>query len=158
MGRNKVEATDRIPERIDVFLAGVIQGSQAGTEIESQSYRDRLKDIFAEKAPGLVVYCPFENHSSSVEYDDEQGREVFLHHLELCQKARMLVAYLPTASLGTAIEIWECRKAGVPIIAISPMYHNWVLRFFVDLILPDLDAFEKWLTPESFESLANGRT
>ena len=140
----------RIP---DVFIAGVIQGSQAGTEIESQDYRTRIKEIFAEKIPELFVYCPFEQHSSSVEYDDEQGRTVFLHHLQMARESKLLIAYLPTASLGTSIEIWEARNAGVPIIAISPMFHNWVLRFFTNKILPDLESFEKWLTKERLDAL-----
>lgn len=147
-----MEATKLIPKKVDVFLAGVIQASQGGRNIESQDYRKELKRIFAEKAPELLVYCPFEHHSDSVEYDDDQGRRVFLDHLECCRKAQLLIAYLPEASLGTSIEIWESYNAGVPILAISPMNHNWVLRFFTDMILPDLDAFEKWLTPDTLNS------
>lgn len=142
-----------VPEKIDVFLAGVIQGSQDGRGIESQNYRDRLKNIFADKIPELNVYCPFENHSASVEYDDEQGRKVFLDHLEMAKNAQLLLAYLPTASLGTSIELWECHKNNVPVIAISPMNHNWVLRFFTDLIFPDIESFESWLTRENYDKL-----
>lgn len=141
-----------IPKKVDVFLAGVIQASQDGRNIESQDYRKRLKRIFAQKVPELTVYCPFENHSDSVEYNDNQGRQVFLDHLECCRNARLLIAYLPVASLGTSVEIWESYNAGVPILAISPMTHNWVLRFFTNMILPDLEAFEKWLSPQNLQS------
>lgn len=144
-----------MPKKVDVFLAGVIQGSQTGEGIESQDYRTALKDIFARKIPELNVYCPFEHHSSSVEYDDETGKKVFLDHLELCKSAQLLVAYLPTASLGTSIEVWEAHHAGVPIVAISGMTHNWVLRFFTDKIFSDLQAFEDWLTPLRFQSLTH---
>ena len=145
---------EKQPERVDVFLAGVIQASQAGTGIESQDYREQLKRIFAERLPHLNVYCPFSNHSSSVEYDDQQGRRVFLDHLQMCREARLIIAYLPHASLGTGIEVWEAHNAGVPVVAISPMKHNWVLRFFADLIVPDLTAFSDWLTRENFQALA----
>jgi hypothetical protein len=140
-------------QKVDVFLAGVIQGSQQGKLIDSQDYRTKLQAIFAEKLPALNVYCPYQNHSSSVKYDDEQGRKVFLDHLEMAKNAQLLIAYLPEASLGTAVEIWECHKAAVPIVAISPMAHNWVLRFFTDTILPDLDAFARWLTPQTYADL-----
>ena len=144
---------EKNPEKVDVFLAGVIQGSQTGRLIESQDYRDRIKEIFARKAHGWTVYCPFENHSASVEYGDEEGRKVFLHHLALCRTARLLVAYLPFASLGTSIEIWEAHNAGVPVVAISPMNHNWVLRFFCKRIFVDLEAFENWLSLENLQEL-----
>jgi len=150
-----MESPKMIPEKVDVFLAGVIQGSQSGKQIDSQDYRSELKKIFADKIPELLVYCPFEHHSTSVKYDDTQGKKVFLDHLDLCKSARLLIAYLPNASLGTSIEIWEAHRAGVPIVAISPMAHNWVLRFFTDQILPDLDAFEQWLTRERFEELTH---
>ena len=148
-----MEATRNEQTRADVFLAGVIQGSQDGTDIESQSYRETLRQMFATKVPEWDVYCPFENHSSSVEYDDEQGRRVFLDHLEMVRNARLLIAYLPTASLGTSIEIWEAHNAGVPIVAISPMAHNWVLRFFTDRIFPDLKRFEDWLDRSNLDAL-----
>jgi hypothetical protein len=148
-----VVLAEKTEQSVDVFLAGVIQASQPGTGIESQDYRERLKELFAKKLPHLAVYCPYSNHSSSVEYDDEQGKKVFLDHLQMCREARLLVAYLPTASLGTSIEIWEAHNAGVPIVAISPMSHNWVLRFFTDTIVPDFESFEKWLTPENFNAL-----
>ena len=138
---------------IDVFLAGVIQGSKIAEEIEEQSYRDRLLELFAAKLPEVKAYCPFSHHSTSINYTDEEGEAVFLHHLQMVRDSKLLVAYLPEASLGTAIEIWEARDAGVPIVAISPMKHNWVLRFFTARIFPDLDAFESWLTPENYRAI-----
>ncbi len=152
-----MEIKKHYPKRIDVFLAGVIQGSLSGTGIESQNYRDRLKDIFQKVDPGLIVYCPFEHHCDSVEYDDQEGRRVFLKHLDMAKTARLLICYLPTASLGTAIELWECHKSGVPIVAISPMSHNWVLRFFSDKIFPDIDAFEGWLNQDRLKEMLLAR-
>lgn len=158
MERTETTRQNEPPDRVDVFLAGIIQGSQAGQKIESQSYRDRLKEIFARELPKLDVYCPFEHHQESIDYDDDQGRRVFLRHLEMCRHARLLVAYLPTASLGTAIEIWECHRAGVPIVAISPMNRNWVLRFFTQHIFPDLEAFASWLSADTFGQITSAKT
>ena len=149
----EMEVKKQYPKSIDVFLAGVIQGSQAGTRIEEQDYRKRLQNIFEKVDPDLEVYCPFEHHSDSVEYDDQEGKKVFLKHLDMAKTARLLVCYLPTASLGTSIELWECNKSKVPIVAISPMAHNWVLRFFTGMVFPTMDDFERWLTPKNLEKL-----
>jgi hypothetical protein len=43
--------------------------------------------------------------------------------------------------MGTALEIFSAERAGVPVVAVSPMVHNWVLRSFARRIYPDLESF-----------------
>ncbi len=133
----------------DFFLGGVIQGSIQEQSVHSQDYREHIKNILARQVPGLRVFCPVEEHRSSVLYDDDDARRVFFGHLELVRQSRGMIAYLPVASLGTAVEMEIARQAEIPIITISPMRLNWVIRLYSRLVFPDLDAFTAWASPEN---------
>ncbi len=132
-----------MPKRF--FLAGIIQGSQRGRRLYPQDYRERIKRALEERFPRAVIFCPYELHPNSIDYDSEKGKETFLRMIEEAKRSDCLVAYLPEASLGTAIEIWECYKSGVPIWTISPMGENWVVKFFSTKIFPSLSDFETYL-------------
>lgn len=144
---------DSMQKKYDFFLAGVIQGSMLEKQVHEQDYRERLKEILATAAPGRVVYCPVENHRQSVEYSDAEAREVFFDHLDIIRQCRVMIAYLPTASMGTAVEMEICRQEHIPVVAISPLRHNWVVRLYSAAVLPDLAAFAAWLTPANLASL-----
>jgi len=137
----------------DFFLAGVIQGSISGLEVHQQDYREEIKEILARRAPGRSLFCPVENHRHSVFYADEEAREVFFGHLEILRQSRVMIAYLPTASMGTAVEMEICRQAEIPVVSITPLKHNWVIRLYSQAVLPDLAAFAEWLTPEHLAAL-----
>lgn len=109
-----------------IFIAGIIQGSIKGKEVYPQDYRKKLKEVLKRYFPRTNIYCPWENHSDALEYTDEEARETFLKHVELVKRSKLLVAYLPEASMGTAIEMWEACKNGVEVWTITPMRHNWV--------------------------------
>ncbi|MDP8223089.1 MAG: nucleoside 2-deoxyribosyltransferase [Candidatus Lernaella stagnicola] len=140
-------------KKYDFFIAGVIQGSIAEKQVHAQDYRDEIKKVLAEKAPERSVFCPVEEHCNSVEYSDEEAREVFFGHLDILRQARVMIAYLPVASMGTAIEMEVCRAEGIPIIAVSPMAHNWVIRLYSQAVVPDIAALAAWLTPERLAEL-----
>ncbi|MCC6156828.1 MAG: hypothetical protein IT350_02160 [Deltaproteobacteria bacterium] len=133
----------------DFFLAGVIQGSRADRDVEPQDYRTRIKDAVATKTPTRTIYCPVDHHRDSPAYDDADAARVFHHHIELATRCRFLIAVLPTASMGTAIEMWECARAGVPVLAITPMTHNWVVRLFSAKVFRDIDEFRAWLSEDA---------
>ena len=128
-----------------IFLAGIIQGSIKGKEVYPQDYREKLKNIFRRSFPDHEIYCPWENHSNAIEYSDEEAKRTFLHHIDLVKKAKLLVAYLPEASMGTAIEMWEAYKSGVEVWSITPMIHNWVVRITSKRIFKNLDELEGFL-------------
>jgi len=140
-------------KKYDFFLAGVIQGSRNGHDVHDQDYRDVIKDILAKKAPGLSVFCPVENHRESVQYTDDEAREVFFGHLEILKQSRAMIAYLPTASMGTAVEMEIARRNDIPIITISPLSLNWVVRLYSRVILSDYEEFAAWATPENLAAL-----
>ena len=82
------------------------------------------------------------NHSGSIEYDDSTGREVFFGHNRMCREIDVLVAFVPEASMGTAIEMWEAHKNGKIVITVSPLTHNWAVRFLSDVVYGEVAELE----------------
>ncbi len=132
-----------------IFIAGIIQGSCQGKDVWSQDYRSRLKALLAKAFPGWEVYCPVENHPESVEYTDQEARETFMYHIDLVKRSSLIVAYLPSASMGTAVEMWEAYKKGIPVWTVTPMLENWVVRITSTRIFPSLEALEEFLKASS---------
>jgi hypothetical protein len=124
------------------FLAGIMQGSHVGELLHNQDYRARLKSLLAEAFPGSSVYDPLADHRESLGYDDAKAREVFFHHNRLCREVDVVIAYIPEATMGTAIEMWEAHQAGRAVIAVSPLIHNWAVKFCSHAVYADWDAFE----------------
>jgi hypothetical protein len=135
-----------------IFIAGVIQGSAKDNTIHSQGYRAELAAILKKAFPESLIFDPFEGHEYSIDYDDEKGRETFMRHLNEARESDLIVAYLPHASLGTAIEIWESHGKGIPVWIISPMKTNWVVRFFSDKIFETIESFTEYLESSFMET------
>ena len=131
-----------------IFIAGVIQGSCRGKDIHSQDYRSRLKKMLQGAFPDHEIYCPVENHPNSVEYPMEEVLSTFKYHIDLVKESALVVAYLPTASMGTAVEMWEAYKAGVDVWAITPMKENWVVRITATKVFESIDELRLYLESE----------
>ena len=129
-----------------IFLAGIMQGSHREPVLHEQDYRSRISRLLTAHLPGAVVYDPLADHGNSIEYDDDKGREVFFRHNRMCREVDAVVAFVPQASMGTAIEMWEAHRHGRAVIAISPLEHNWSVRFCSHQVYPDLESFESALT------------
>ncbi len=82
-------------------------------------------------------------HPDSLAYDHDTGRDVFFDLLERAGRADVLIAYLPEASMGTAIELWNAHHAGAYIVCVSGLTKNWVVRYLADMMLPDMDALRE---------------
>jgi hypothetical protein len=113
------------------FLAGIMQGSHRGPVLHEQDYRQHLKHLLGRHFPEADVYDPLADHGNSISYDEATGREV-----------DVVLAFVPEASMGTAIEMWEAYQGGRAVIAISPLAHNWSVRFCSHEVYPDLETFE----------------
>ena len=137
-----------------VFIGGIIQGSIRGLEIHEQDYRSRIKNIFKQHAPECELYCPIENHPDSLGYDFERGREVFLSHIEMAAESDVFLAFIPHASMGTAVEMWEAHRRGAFVLTITPMAENWAVKFLSDKILADLDELESFLAGGGLKEIA----
>ena len=125
-----------------IFLAGIMQGSLAEAAVHDQDYRRHLKKLLAEHFPEAEIYDPREKHTKSIGYHDTTGRAVFFHHNRMCREVDMLLAFVPEASMGTAIEMWEAHQHGAAVITISPLKLNWAIRFLSHEVYPTLVEFE----------------
>lgn len=138
-----------------IFIAGIMQGSRIEKTLHGQNYREKIAEILRGIFPDADIYDPRASHKNSPDYSSETGRETFLRHNRRCAEAvDLLVAYVPEASMGTAIEMWEAWKNGATVITISPMSRNWAVKFLSHKIYPDLDAFETAAAAGEFTELA----
>ena len=128
-----------------IFLAGIMQGSHVLPAMHDQDYRPRLKRLLALHWPEARVYDPLADHAASLDYAPETAREVFLKHNRLCGEVDLLIAFVPEASMGTAIEMWEAARHGRVVVAISPLDVNWAVRFCSDVLYPSVESLEREL-------------
>jgi hypothetical protein len=142
---------------LKVFIAGIMQGSRLDRYIDDQDYRRIITEAIADQYPGLEVLDPNEIHPNGVDYDDELAKNTLLELFELAGASDLLVAYAPKASMGTAIEMWQAFRAGTPIVTISPMTANWVVRHISDEVLPDLAAFRSWVAGGGLRRLLDAK-
>ncbi len=141
-----------MPDKLQVFLAGIIQGSLAH-DIHEQDYRSEIIKLLRAHLPRAVVYDPFAEHPDSLAYDGAKGRDVFFSLMDRAGQVDILIAFLPEASMGTAIEMWNAFHAGAVIVCVTPLRENWTVRFLADAMLPDLDALREFLQTGKLEKL-----
>jgi hypothetical protein len=135
-----------------VFIGGVMQASNHGKELVSQDYRQQIGMALRARWPDVEILDPYVLHPNSPEYDDDDARGTLLAMLHLAASADLVVAYVPTASMGTALEMYMAYQSGVPVLTISPLATNWVIRAFSKRVFPDLESFLAYLG--SADSLA----
>ena len=138
-----------------IFIAGIMQGSRLDRYIDDQDYRRAITQALLERCPGAQIVDPNELHPDGVDYGDEMAKATLLELVDLAGQADLVVAYAPRASMGTAIEMWQAFQAGIPVVTISPMTANWVVRHLSAAILPDLDAFRSWVAEGELDKLMN---
>ena len=136
-----------------VFIAGIMQGSRMDRYIDDQDYRRMITEALADRFADVEVLDPNELHPNGVDYDDVMAKATLLEMANLASQADLLVAYVPKASMGTALEMWKAFEANVPVVTISPMAANWVIKHLSSVVLPDLEAFRKWVTSSGFDKL-----
>ena len=125
-----------------VFISGIMQGSRTDKGIDAQDYRRDIAQIVRRHVPGVEVLDPLELHPSSVGYGPDQAKETLLELAALAGQVDVLVAYVPSASMGTAIEMWNAYQRGRRIYTISPLADNWVVRSLSRRVFPDMTTFE----------------
>lgn len=141
---------------LTVFLGGIIQGSKAEGAHE-QGYRDEIKELLRKALPDCELYDASEQFPVDREYDAEDGRDAFLHIMDRAGEADVLVAYLPEASMGTAVEMWVAFHTGAVILAISPLAGNWTVGALADAVVPDLPAFQAFLEAGKLNELIQSK-
>ncbi|MHC4870893.1 MAG: hypothetical protein ACYTFY_03520 [Planctomycetota bacterium] len=137
---------------MNIFLAGIIQGSLPDS-IESQDYREPILSALGKVFPEADIYDPIAEFPDSLEFTDKKSEEVFFHLMQRAGESDLLVAYVPSASMGTAIEIWNAFKSKKPVVVISPLELNWVIRFCADKICGSIEDFIEFAESGALERL-----
>jgi hypothetical protein len=127
------------------FLAGIMQGSHTAAVMHNQDYRQRIGELLKAHFPGAEIYDPLGKHANSMGYDKATGRDVFFRHNRMCREIDVLLAFVPEASMGTAIEMWEAYQYGAAVVTISPLSHNWAVKFLSHALYADEAEFVKAL-------------
>jgi len=128
-----------------IFIAGVMQGSRLDDQRHDQDYRKQIIEALDEHVPDARITDPWSLEPESTSYDATRLREAFLKNTVLAGEADLLIAYLPHASMGTAIELWTAYHNRAYIVAVTPMTHNWVVQITADEVLPDLDSLLEYI-------------
>jgi hypothetical protein len=136
-----------------VFLAGIMQGSKVEAAIHGQDWREPIKAALAKHAPSAEVYCHYSQHPNSIGYGREDIRRTLAEGNRLAGASDVLIAFCPSASMGTAIEMYEAARGGALILAISPMAANWVIRSYSDRLFADMESFERFLAETNLDEM-----
>jgi hypothetical protein len=140
-----------VAARWRVFIAGIMQGSRRANDITAQDYRQQIGAWLTTHVPGVEVVDPFELHPDSVGYSDDDARRTLIDLARLAGRVDAVVAFVPEASMGTALEMWEAYHQGRPVITISPLVHNWVIKGLSTRVLADLAEFRTFVESGEFE-------
>jgi hypothetical protein len=140
-----------------IFVAGIMQGSRQDEDICDQDYRTAIRDMIMREHPEAEVVCPMELYPESPDYDYESGKRTFFDLTDRASEADILVAYLPEASMGTAIEMWQAYGAGAKILTVSPMGDNWVIKFLSDRVFATTDHLAEFIAAGGLLELSDER-
>jgi hypothetical protein len=126
---------------MQVFIGGVMQASNQENVLVSQDYRKIIAESLRGRWPDIEIFDPLVLNPNSVAYDDERARQTLFAMAAEAARSDLMVAYLPSASMGTALEMYLASQSGVPVVAISPLSANWVVRALAQRIYPTLEGF-----------------
>jgi hypothetical protein len=135
-----------------VFIAGVMQGSRTDDKIDAQDYRREITLILQSHVRGVEITDPILLHPDSVDYGPEQAKQTLLELVALAGQVDVLVAYVPTASMGTAIEMWHAYQSNVRVYTISTLASNWVVHSLSERVFPDMETFETFVAGGGLEA------
>jgi molybdopterin converting factor small subunit len=134
-----------------VFIGGIMQGSRRENTIDAQDYRRLIGQCLRSHLPDVEVIDPFELHPNSAAYDTAEARRTLIDLALAAGQADAVVVFVPKASMGTALEMWEAYRSGIPIFAISPLVYNWVVRCLATHVFASIEDFCAFVTDGDLE-------
>jgi hypothetical protein len=140
-----------------VFIAGVMQGARLDDRIDDQNYRVRIAEALEAHLPGVQISDPWALNPGSVDYDEDRARQTFYDMTRLAGTADLLIAYLPTVSMGTAMEMWQACQTDTYIVAVTPHKHHWAIKYTADEIVPNLESLFAKIEDGSYSRLLQRR-
>lgn len=129
---------------MQIIIVGIMQGNLL-TGIHDQSYRQIISAALNRKFKNVEIIDPDKLHPNRLSYDYKQSKEMFSTFVKKCKEVDLVISYLPQASMGTAVEMWEANKAKVPILTISPLKNNWVVKLLSTKIFANLEDFVNYI-------------
>ena len=136
-----------------VFIAGVMQGNRKDKKIYSQDYRITITQKLSRLVKDVEVIDPDITDPDRLTYTHQQAKEMFFKYCKIAGQANLLIAYIPEASMGSAIEMWMAYGARIPIITISPLESNWVVKLLSSLVYSNLEEFCEKLDEKKLREL-----
>ena len=143
---------------MNIYIAGVMQGSVKGQGIHRQGYRQIISEAVQTHHPDAVIYDPYLRFPDSVEYDEQLARLTLFELADTAAATDILIAYLPEASMGSALEMIRAFDHGKTIISISTMEENWFIRAVSAKIFSSLDDFCAWVCQTNLEEMVDTHT
>jgi molybdopterin converting factor small subunit len=140
-----------------VFIAGIMQGSRRENSLLEQDYRRTIAEILQQHLPDIEIVDPRALHPNSVDYDGEAARRTLIDLAKQAGRADVVIAFVPEASMGTALEMWEAYQQQRPVYTISPLIHNWVVKSLSTQVFEDLAAFRAFVTSGEFARQVRNR-
>lgn len=134
-----------------VFIAGIMQGSRRENTISGQDYRREIGAWLMAHVPGIEIVDPYDLHPESITYDDHTARQTLIDLAKEAGRADSVIAFVPEASMGTALEMYEAYANGRPVFTISPLTHNWVVKGLSARVFADLAEFQAFVAAGEFE-------
>ena len=134
-----------------VFIGGIMQGSRRENTIDAQDYRRLIGQCLRNRLSDVVVIDPVELHPNSMAYDTDEARRTLIALARTAGHADAVVVYVPEASMGTALEMWEAYRREKPIFAISPLVYNWVIRCLATRVMASIEEFDAFVSSGDFE-------
>jgi len=113
--------------------------------MREQGYRQVIADAIKTIHPKAEIYDPFTAFPDDGEYDDQRAKQTLFVAAEEAASADFVIAYLPEASMGTALEMIRAYDNGKIIISISTLEKNWFIRAVSSKIFISLDDFCEWI-------------
>ena len=138
---------------MNIFLAGIIQGSIVEEAIHAQDWREPITELINKYIPDAKIYCHYTQHPNSITYTGGKIRDTFEDGVQRCRDADLIIAYLPSASMGTSIEIYEAYNTGTKVLTITKMTANWVVKLYSHEIFLNLSELESFLQAGKLEDL-----
>eukprot|EP00771_Trimastix_marina_P001630 gnl/Trimastix_PCT/2712.p2 GENE.gnl/Trimastix_PCT/2712~~gnl/Trimastix_PCT/2712.p2 ORF type:complete len:145 (-),score=32.88 gnl/Trimastix_PCT/2712:16-450(-) len=137
------------------FLAGVIQGNNQGQGMESQDYRTQLQEIIQMHDPTAEILDPWDlTPGMEPPTTTDRIRYVFEENVRrAANDADIVVAFVPHASMGTSIEMYEAWRKGKRVYCITPLKTNWVCRLYTSRLFESIEEFGDFMGSTSLPAL-----
>lgn len=132
-----------------IYISGVMQGSIKGDGLQGQGYRQIITDAIMKLDPNIEIFDPYKVFPDSPTFDDQRAKEVLFYMADQAASSDIVIAYLPEASMGTALEMIRAYDQGKVLITITALEKNWFIKGVSDKIFHSLDEFLTWFQKDN---------